>query len=439
MTISSIDFPIWFSFGCYGGLACCMFAIATNALYTTLRRRGTTRQLAAVVVLCVICALLLLPAIVWLNLRFTTKQADLPFAEIEVALVYVALWGWLLPLGSTSAYCLFTLPRNATTAFRIPHPKQTVRGGTTIARYQPPRQQPGVPVSCVYGAETPWGWLEYRSGNFLGQRLALKYAIITIGRDEDNDIWLDDEMASRRHAELAWDRGQVYLTDCESLNGTLLNSKRVRGFMPVVSNDLIKIGSHHLAFILAELPQGSSLEESDPLVYHTWRSSQESLTGSIDLLSITAEVNHASPLQLLSSLTGALIIRSGTMEGQSFLLDRPVITVGRGVESDIVIDDVSISHSHVQFSRQADGDYVQDLASRNGTQVNSEPVMKPRLLRLGDMLLIGNIVLEYTSVQTAQTTPLTSIIIPPTPTPLLSPGGRVSLMPLKLPSKQKQQ
>src|SRR5438874_2192064 len=93
-TTSNVDFPTWFSFGCYSGLACCMFAIAVNALYTTLRRRGTTRQLAGAIVTCVISALLLLLALAWYDMRFSIEQAVIPVAEVEVVLVYVALFGW---------------------------------------------------------------------------------------------------------------------------------------------------------------------------------------------------------------------------------------------------------------------------------------------------------------------------------------------------------
>ncbi|MBV9228403.1 MAG: hypothetical protein JOZ18_03745, partial [Chloroflexi bacterium] len=169
-----------------------MVAITANALYTALRKRGTTLQLASAIVICVISALLLMPALVWFNLRFSVKQGVLSVAEIEVALAYVALCGWMLPLGVTSTYCLFTLPRTSTTtSVPVPRQKRGTRTHTT-SRLQPPRYQPGMSVPFVFGEDTPWGWLEYHGGNFQGQRLALKRAIVTIGRDEDNDIWLDD-------------------------------------------------------------------------------------------------------------------------------------------------------------------------------------------------------------------------------------------------------
>src|SRR5438067_12890573 len=81
-TTSNVDFPTWFSYGCFGGLASCMLAIAVNALYTTFRKRGTTRQLASVIVACVLSALLLLPAILWYNTRFSSVQAAISLIEL---------------------------------------------------------------------------------------------------------------------------------------------------------------------------------------------------------------------------------------------------------------------------------------------------------------------------------------------------------------------
>src|SRR5882757_9543505 len=190
-----MDYPTWFNVGWYGGLICCMCAIVTNVLYSALRRRGRTRQLARATVVCVISALLLLPAIMWFNGRFNVQQSLTPVFEVVSILVYIALFGWIVPLGITVLYCFFALPRPTnTTALDL----ASMQSSTTV--HQPPRYQPGVEVPFVFSEEIPWGWLEYYSGSFHGQRLALKRAIITIGRDEQCDIWLDDDMASRHHA-----------------------------------------------------------------------------------------------------------------------------------------------------------------------------------------------------------------------------------------------
>ncbi len=441
-----------------------------SALYTTLRRRGTTRQLAGVIVTCAISALLLLPALFWYNMRFTPAQMTLPDAEIEVALVYVALWGWLLPLSITVAYCLFTHPRTTTSSIPVPRQRRTTRLNEATAQ-RIPHSMPGIPAPFVYSEETPWGWLEHRGGNFKGQRLALKRAIVTIGREENNDIWLlDDDLVSRNHAELAWDNGTIYITDCDSMNGVLLNDKRIRGFACIESGAFLEIGKHRFLFEIAQQTEVNG-EQDDPLLRHVWHSANSNVyaatrpledsernnlafptanaTSNPDtqlpqppesmpgeplpaLFQDTAELDHVTPHPQPTGVGGAFIIRNGPLTGQSFLLDRPVISIGRGIECDIVINDISISRYHAQVSRQANGNFVQDLDSRNGTTVNDQPLLAPHPLQPGDIVCFGSIQLEYTPIQTARTTPI-PMIITPQPSPRLMSGP----IPLRLPSKHR--
>lgn len=450
-----------------------MCTIAVNALYTSLLRRGTTRQLARAIVSCVFSALLLLPAIVWYQLRFGTQPTSPSLLEVQAALIYVALWGWLLPLGATTSYCLFALPRTSTSSLYLPAQKRNARASSSTA-LTPPRRQPGMEAPYVFSDDTPWGWLEYHGGRFQGQRLALKRSIATIGREENNDIWLDDDMASRYHAELAWDKGQVYLTDCGSLNGVLLNGQRIDKVALVNANDVIEVGSHRFLFILAEAKEQPS-EQSDPLAYHTWHSilaspHQENTNStaipatkplesgydlqpqagvqlafatpavpSSDMAGLTnlamrgwqdtAEMQQAAPNTPVPP-AGAILISGGEMMGRLFLLDRAVIAVGRGMESDIMIEDASISRRHVLFSHQPNGDFVQDLSSRNGTRLNEAVLTQPQLLKHGDRIQIGNISLQYVPLQYVHTVPL-HLVLTPQPVSYSISGP----MPLRLPSR----
>ncbi len=464
-----------------------MLAIAVNALYTTLRKRGTTRQLAGTIVACVISALLLLPAIIWYNMRFSSPHAVITEVEVTIALIYVALWGWLLPLSLTTIYCLFTQPRDSHTSVHIPrqhNPRKHTTTGNAIAGVVPlPRRQPGTPAPFVFGGDIPWGWLVHRSGRFQGQKLALNRTVISIGREEDNDIWLDDDTSSRYHAELAWDAGQVYITDCDSLNGVLLNGRRIRGTLVIKSGDLLEIGSHRFLFEKAERPIPLA-EQDDPLSHHQWRPSitphpampgqfarkpasfntsptrpiAEETPLEFDSLkservvhqlpgSTSGEIN-AEPAGInawhehsgLNSITppslterpGSLcIICNGEMVGRSFLVDRLVLTVGKADTCDVIIRDVSISGQHARFLHQVSGDYVQDLTNSNGTKVNDELLSEPRLLQRGDIISLGNIRLEYTFIPEAQTNPLPPLF---TQSNLHSMSGP---LPLRLPSKPK--
>lgn len=50
---------------------------------------------------------------------------------------------------------------------------------------------------------------------------------LTIGRDLENDLALEDSMVSRRHARLSYAHGRLWIEDCESANGTLVDGKPV--------------------------------------------------------------------------------------------------------------------------------------------------------------------------------------------------------------------
>jgi predicted component of type VI protein secretion system len=70
---------------------------------------------------------------------------------------------------------------------------------------------------------------------------------VTIGREDDNDIQLNDDRVSRFHAKLQDDGGRVILTDLDSTNGTRVNGHAVQ--MKVLQNgDLVAIGRCVLLF-----------------------------------------------------------------------------------------------------------------------------------------------------------------------------------------------
>jgi pSer/pThr/pTyr-binding forkhead associated (FHA) protein len=462
-----------------------MLAIAVNALYTTLRKRGTTRQLAGVIVACVLSALLLLPAIIWYETRFSSSQVTISIAEVTLALAFVALCGWVLPLSVTTVYCLFTQLRDSNTSGRIPrqmnHRKRKTWGNIVGRGVSLSKRQPGVLAPFVFGEYIPWGWLEHRSGRFQGQKLALNRAVISIGREEDNDIWLDDETSSRYHAELVWDSGQVYITDCNSLNGVLLNGRRIHGTLLIKNGDLVEIGSHRFIFEIAERPN-SLAEQDDPLMHHmrhlsvspetgfsyngkrhagthsspTKPKDQEtpleydslesdrsvvklplSTPGKINIETGKPDILHNAGLNPITppieyERPGSLCtICNGEMAGSSFLLNRSVLIVGHSTECDVVIQDDSVVAQHVKFLCQNDGDYIQDLSGQDATAVNGVQMKGSLLLRKGDIISLGNVRLEYTLIPEAQTSTLPSLSMPVSTYPPEGPE------PWQLPGKQK--
>jgi pSer/pThr/pTyr-binding forkhead associated (FHA) protein len=117
------------------------------------------------------------------------------------------------------------------------------------------------------------------------------------------------------------------------------------------------------------------------------------VTGQTQAPALSPEAQAAvDALPLGSAL---LVVRRGPNSGSRFLLDSDLTTAGRHPQSDIFLDDVTVSRRHVEFRRQPDGSFtVADVGSLNGTYVNREPV-DSAVLANGDEVQIGKFRLVF--------------------------------------------
>ena len=92
--------------------------------------------------------------------------------------------------------------------------------------------------------------------------------------------------------------------------------------------------------------------------------------------------------------SGLLVVKRGPNAGSRFLLDRATTTAGRHPNSNIFLDDVTVSRRHAEF-RCVSGEFqVVDVGSLNGTFVNREPV-DWAVLANGDEVQIGKFRLVF--------------------------------------------
>ena len=106
------------------------------------------------------------------------------------------------------------------------------------------------------------------------------------------------------------------------------------------------------------------------------------------------EEDLAKYLDELAPGVGLLVQRLGTNAGSSYRLEAPKTTAGRHPESDIFLDDITVSRRHAVIERDDDGFTVRDAGSLNGTYVNRERVDEAPL-RTGDELQIGRFRLSF--------------------------------------------
>ncbi len=100
------------------------------------------------------------------------------------------------------------------------------------------------------------------------------------------------------------------------------------------------------------------------------------------------------PLEDLREGQALLVVPRGPNAGSQFLIEKEVTTLGRHPESDIFLDDITVSRRHVEITSGDAGVIVRDVGSLNGTYVNRERIDEAPL-RHGDELQIGKFKLVY--------------------------------------------
>jgi hypothetical protein len=103
---------------------------------------------------------------------------------------------------------------------------------------------------------------------------------------------------------------------------------------------------------------------------------------------------YAAAVEALPYGTALLVVRRGPNAGSRFLLDDDLTTAGRHPESDIFLDDVTVSRRHAEFYRNGVAFTVRDVGSLNGTYVNRERI-EESALNGGDEVQVGKFRLVF--------------------------------------------
>ena len=140
---------------------------------------------------------------------------------------------------------------------------------------------------------------------------------------------------------------------------------------------------------------GSKMQPERPVDTTTtisFGSSSDTDADRVDVPELTAA--DAAAIEALPPESALLVVQRGPSAGSRFLLDTDEVTAGRHPDSDIFLDDVTVSRRHAVFRRSPDGYKVADVGSLNGTYVNRDRIDEV-LLSGGDEVQIGKYRLVY--------------------------------------------
>ena len=124
----------------------------------------------------------------------------------------------------------------------------------------------------------------------------------------------------------------------------------------------------------------AEFEEDELPAEHTEIDGREALLGES-----TQIIEDAPPMPLL-------YVEAGRDEGREYVLVEGETTIGRGIDNEVILADVSVSRRHLKIVREADVLVLRDLGSGNGTLLNGRRVTSATLGE-GDRIEIGETIL----------------------------------------------
>jgi pSer/pThr/pTyr-binding forkhead associated (FHA) protein len=188
-------------------------------------------------------------------------------------------------------------------------------------------------------------------------RIPLKGPTMTIGRDPQCDLHLDNRALSRRHAQIEKRGAAIWVRDLQSQNGTFVNGARINDPQALNGGDRIEVGRYEVRIDGVE------------------------------------EARQDTPVLTLTGPEGR----------HRFAMVGDEIILGRAPSCDIAIGHKSISRRHMRIAVEGDHFIAEDLGSQNGSRINNKRINGPTPFRIGDKIQMSEFTIEVGYLEAPET------------------------------------
>ena len=115
---------------------------------------------------------------------------------------------------------------------------------------------------------------------------------------------------------------------------------------------------------------------------------------------ITEEISEKVLMQLKKILPGkrGLLVVKGPNIGDEFYIEKDEFVIGRSPESDVLLDDITVSRKHALLKKDGNDYRLLDAGSLNGRYLNGS-IIEEAILSNGDRIQIGKYIFIYFSIK----------------------------------------
>ena len=271
----------------------------------------------------------------------------------------------------------------------------------------------------------PWPWqdktakLSLKFYDNLLQEVALSGGVVTIGRQPDNLLRIDNPIVSGHHARIFWENNHYVLEDHESFNGTYLNDRSVSKAV-LSDGDVIVIGKHRIEFHdAAERRDASSSSVADRS--SGWQAQVEQ--AAPPQLEATMVLDTAKLKEMMAKMAsgaapvrpsaialvpvcvsrivrprqiGMVTILAGRTDRQRYLLPSKLIVIGKSKMASIRLKRWFAPRVAASIHQREDGYFLVRAAKKIRIKVNNaELTQGQQELKSGDQFEVAGIVAKF--------------------------------------------
>lgn len=251
--------------------------------------------------------------------------------------------------------------------------------------------------------------LYLRFENRTMKEIPLTLSGITIGRLPDNHIEIDNPAVSSHHAKIYWERGDFFIEDNDSLNGTFVNDQRVKK-RALANNDNILIGKHVLNFqaepqqavapgtSIPARPAVPTLDATAMLDTKKARELMAQASGKLKIASrdVTSAAAAASAPAVESKVrVGMLTVMSGKTDERVYVLTGKLTIIGKSDMASIRLKGWFAPKIAAAINHRDDKYFVAPSDGRHKVKVNGSAIDGQWQLNPGDTLAVGSVAMTF--------------------------------------------
>ncbi|MGK0224113.1 MAG: pSer/pThr/pTyr-binding forkhead associated (FHA) protein [Limisphaerales bacterium] len=211
--------------------------------------------------------------------------------------------------------------------------------------------------------------------------------VTVIGRDPACTISFDNDLLSRRHAELSVQQQHLQISDLNSANGTYLNG-RIITHAKAYDGDELRVGPYVFT-VKGPAHQPNQVDATQI------EAATSPTTRSLDLQAQTDDKTEmVESVRFVACLKAEDDSKLLMMNKAVTQLEEKPYQIGRHANNDIVIADKSVSKTHAQIMPLNGLWMIEDLGSSNGVKVNGKRIGKTNLTSQ-DVITLGRAVFQF--------------------------------------------